>query len=310
MDQDTSKTPGKGSWRDRLGIGAGNREMPKLSGEFGRDGQNGTASSESTPRGPQIVTKTAPMAPRTPAAVQDKSSDRRAERRPPPGNQQQGDNQDLAMRLKAQREAAEKVAHQRVSQARGRGERGGSEKPRFSFAEEEVAQARRETTPARDRGDSQPSFANKLAAANQTVTAGQPGARSTGPSAGPTLQSSKSVDTKTAASPAATASAWRGETDFRTARLSLPVYAFKSADRFSAAIALSTHRPTRQTARVLVTRLYRRWVRAGIIGNFRDAMARKHSGAASTRIIQKEPGTTTINGAEPPALARRPTMTI
>lgn len=154
MDQDTSNTPAKGSWRDKLGIGGAKRDMPKISNEFrpNRNGQNGGEAAQGAPRSnPQIVTKTAPMAPRTPPAA----SQARPAPRPAPQQAQlqpaPAQNQDLAVRLKAQREAAEKLAQQRVSQARGRTDMPSSDKPRFSFAEEEVAQARRETPPpARD----------------------------------------------------------------------------------------------------------------------------------------------------------------
>src|SRR4051812_49088784 len=101
MDQDTSKTPGKGSWRDRLGIG-NKGDMPKISDEVKpqqRETQNG-AATETTQRGPQIVTKTAPMAPRAPAAAQARSADRPGQAKKQPqtqGTPRQGENQDLAV---------------------------------------------------------------------------------------------------------------------------------------------------------------------------------------------------------------------
>ncbi|CAN5369031.1 hypothetical protein BH10PSE7_BH10PSE7_27550 [soil metagenome] len=192
MDQDTSKTPGKGSWRDRLGVGGRDREMPKLANEFkpAREGKTNAAPNDNGQRTPQIVTKTAPMAPRAPSPPQARQAEKPAQKsQPVPGQQRQGDNQDLAVRLKAQREAAEKVAHQRVSQARGRPESSTGEKPRFSFAEEEVAQARRESTPRESSPREQPSFANKLAAANQSVT------KSAGPPSAPP-QSAKATPQK------------------------------------------------------------------------------------------------------------------
>lgn len=109
---------------------------------------------QATARGaPQPVTKPAPMAPRTPQA-----SGARPVTPIPQGAPGLGD------RLRAERQAAEKLADQRVAQARGRnGDRPvqppvnvtpaqkpapkAPEKPKFSFSPEELAKDKREQVP-------------------------------------------------------------------------------------------------------------------------------------------------------------------
>jgi len=132
MDQDNTK-PGpagaKGSWRDRLGI---SKELPKISDEF-KDPQQTAAPGDRRepdktaplPRPGVPVAKPAPMAPRANAA-------------------------ELGDRLRKQREAAERMAEQRVAEAKERalreqrpslppasGEAASSAapRPRFSFAD-------------------------------------------------------------------------------------------------------------------------------------------------------------------------------
>lgn len=168
MNQDNTK-PGpegmKGSWRDRLGI---SKELPKIAEEFKEAPQKPQASERddsekpaSPPRSGAPVAKPAPMAPR-------------------PGAAELGD------RLRQQREAAERMAEQRVAEAK---ERAVSEqrpqqplagqphkpaspaskysspqpaaRPRFTFAEEELRNARSEPAaprpePGRPRTVSQP----------------------------------------------------------------------------------------------------------------------------------------------------------
>src|SRR5262245_20607375 len=115
MDQDASNSPGKPSWREKLGLGSGAKAMPKISNEFKSARANLNAEpkarkseqtepvekAEKAERAkPQPVTKPAPMAPRP-----------QAHAKPQPANP-------LAERLKAQRQAAEKLAEQRILAAR------------------------------------------------------------------------------------------------------------------------------------------------------------------------------------------------
>jgi hypothetical protein len=168
MNQDNTK-PGpegmKGSWRDRLGI---SKELPKIAEEFKEAPQKPQASEADDsekpagqPRSGAAVAKPAPMAPRPSAA-------------------------ELGDRLRQQREAAERMAEQRVAEAK---ERAVSEqrpqqplagqpqrpagpvsrysspqptaRPRFTFAEEELRNARAEPSapraePGRPRTVGQP----------------------------------------------------------------------------------------------------------------------------------------------------------
>ena len=168
MDQDsTNGTSGdKPKWRDRLGIGA--KDMPKLSDEF-KSQPLATPSVNAEGRGPQPVTKLAPMAPRAhgqPNVVAHVG-----------GEAQRGaevQSEGLAEKLRAQRAAAEMLAVQRVSAARQRAEariaaepRPGIQKvpandsspkeatfsrPKFSFADDDQSAKRQEPSLAPDKG--------------------------------------------------------------------------------------------------------------------------------------------------------------
>ena len=132
MDQDNTKPgPGdvKGSWRDRLGI---SKELPKISDEFKSPQQTAAPGDrrEPAPDKPPLprpgtpVAKPAPMAPRSNTA-------------------------ELGDRLRKQREAAERMAEQRVAEAKERALReqrpslspageaasSASPRPRFTFAD-------------------------------------------------------------------------------------------------------------------------------------------------------------------------------
>lgn len=124
MDQDTSNSPGKARWRERLGMGNSGKEMPKISDEFK------PASAPAKPvqprvqpaatQGQQPVTRPAPMAPRTPAPMAPRAPSQaqaQPQQRPvaplPQGAAGLGD------RLRAERQAAERLAEHRVAQARG-----------------------------------------------------------------------------------------------------------------------------------------------------------------------------------------------
>src|SRR5688500_16113842 len=134
MDQDNTKPgPGdvKGSWRDRLGI---SKELPKISDEFKNPTQTSAPEDRREPapdKAPPLsrpgapVAKPAPMAPRSNAA-------------------------ELGDRLRKQREAAERMAEQRVAEAKeralreqrpslppasGEGASSATPRPRFTFAD-------------------------------------------------------------------------------------------------------------------------------------------------------------------------------
>lgn len=180
MDQDTSNSPGKARWRERLGMGSPGKELPKISDDF-KSGPQPARPATSPPkeaklpqaanRAPQPVTKPAPMAPRTPprgGAPTDAGA--RSVSPIPQGASGLGD------RLRAERQAAEKLAEQRVAQARGNSpdrplqppstqrltppasERA-PEKPKFSFSPEELAKDKREHGPSPEREF--PSFPSK-----------------------------------------------------------------------------------------------------------------------------------------------------
>ena len=163
MDQNASNGPSKGSWREKLGLGNGKKDMPKIADEFKptpAEPKPAPKAPGTAPRAPQPVTKLAPMAPRTPGArsmPQPKPVPAPAVTKPAMAVAQDG----LAERLKAQRQAAEKLAEQRVSMAREKAEARSADsarndqprpapvpmandKPKFTFAEEEIAAAKRE----------------------------------------------------------------------------------------------------------------------------------------------------------------------
>src|SRR5205823_3053338 len=129
--------------------------------------EEGSEKSEKAERPkPQPVARPAPMAPRA-----------------QPGPKQQArTGGPLADRLKAQRQAAEKLAEQRILAARSAAnEQKPADKPKFTFAEEELAQARREV-PAEPKRDQQPAFTTRL------LTTGAPkNPQASGPAVPPPL---------------------------------------------------------------------------------------------------------------------------
>ncbi len=175
MDQNSSNGSGRSNWREKLGIGSNAKELAKNSNEINvsrpvvkplpqaepRISIRPAAPPAGTaPRAPQAVTKTAPMAPRA-AARPASSSSQAASGARPTRPAAEGENP-LADKLRAQREAAERAAEQRIQLAREKaleGEtaspppsvRSGSQrltasadKPKFTFAEEELEHARDE----------------------------------------------------------------------------------------------------------------------------------------------------------------------
>ena len=164
MDENSGNTTDKRNWRERLGIGKGaaSPDMPKIADDFKVAGntaapadQRGPSvgSSASTPK-PGTARPAAPLAPRPtaapmaprpaarpatplPATTQAGSARPAAPRVPPMASDA------LANKLRDQREAAEKLAIQRVQAAKQRAEsvvQPGSNlgtKPKFSFADED-----------------------------------------------------------------------------------------------------------------------------------------------------------------------------
>lgn len=189
MDNSTTGGNDKRSWRERLGIGT--KELPKISDDFKTDKKPVEAEAQSAgsppppgvakvaPRAP--VTRPAPMAPRPAAKAADAATPVAANGAGPmakpiapgprpsspprpmqlgpasrpvsPPTSPPGPNPDtLANRLKAQREAAEKLAEQRIQAARQRAEASARNtaapqpvptlandagRPKFAFADDE-----------------------------------------------------------------------------------------------------------------------------------------------------------------------------
>ena len=147
MDQNSPKNHPDGlkaSWRNKLGI---TEKLPKIADEFHPSSGDAATSQEpreappiaaSQPRPGAPISRPAPMAPRAPAAT-------------PP--------MDFGERIRQQREAAERMAEQRVAEAKERAtqERNAAtpgflstapqnmQKPRFTFADEELKQAHQDT---------------------------------------------------------------------------------------------------------------------------------------------------------------------
>jgi hypothetical protein len=153
MDQNSTGGTDKRNWRERLGIGTKDsvvvaKDLPKVAGEF-----RGTIVPEApspvvtAPKAAAPALRPAPMAPRpapkpaAPAAATPVTSRPVA---PPVPRPAPASPDALANKLKAQRDAAEKLAEQRVNAARQRAEaaipaqaNGSAEKPKFTFADDE-----------------------------------------------------------------------------------------------------------------------------------------------------------------------------
>ena len=133
MDQNSSNGTDKRSWRERLGIGAG-KDMPRIAEEFAPPAAPAAAAA-------RPAVKPAPMAPRPGVKAA-----------PPRGSAaavpSAAAGEKLAEKLKAQREAQERLAEQRVQAARQRAEvkisdtNGSSGKPKFTFAGDEAEAAK------------------------------------------------------------------------------------------------------------------------------------------------------------------------
>jgi hypothetical protein len=157
MENNSTGGNDKRSWRDRLGIGT--KDLPRIAEEFKAAEptrivvapQPGEAKP--APRAAQVVVRPAPMAPRPAPKADVKIA-------------QPANNDALAERLKSQREAAEKLAEQRVQAARQKAELAANQRiqakeltkpqfetarPKFTFAEDDVAKNRPTELPALPR---------------------------------------------------------------------------------------------------------------------------------------------------------------
>ncbi len=146
MDQNSTGGSDKRNWRERLGIGTKDgaviaKDMPKVSDEF----KPTPAPMPVQPRVAPATARPAPMAPR-PAAARPAAAPGTARPAAQPAPRAPAVAPDvLANKLKAQRDAAERLADQRVAAAKQRAEssippatNGNAPKPKFTFADEEA----------------------------------------------------------------------------------------------------------------------------------------------------------------------------
>lgn len=156
MDQQSGDTADKRNWRERLGIGknANTSELPKLSDEFKGEGGVDTAQRVAAPRpaAAHAPVKAAPMAPRAPRAGSAPGGAPRAATPAPARGASPAAPRAapvapdaLASKLRDQREAAERLAQQRIQAAKARAEAAQQSsqpqaapagKPKFTFAED------------------------------------------------------------------------------------------------------------------------------------------------------------------------------
>ncbi len=146
MDQNSTGGTDKRNWRERLGIGTkdsvivAGKDMPKVAGDFKPTSEPEVVQTKAAPA-PGV--RPAPMAPRpaakpAPAPGSARPAAQATAPRPPVVSPDA-----LANKLKAQRDAAEKLAEQRVAAAKQRAEAAvspaanGAEKPKFTFADDE-----------------------------------------------------------------------------------------------------------------------------------------------------------------------------
>jgi hypothetical protein len=182
MDQNSTGGTDKRNWRERLGIGtkesvvAAGKDMPKVSGEFKTVAEPQAAPAKAAPA---AAVRPAPMAPRpaaksAPAPGSARPAAQPAAPRPPVVSPDA-----LANKLKSQRDAAEKLAEQRVAAAKQRAEASispapnGVEKPKFTFADDEPKSVARPAAAARSAaqvqrtapptGQPQPNYSNQIA---------------------------------------------------------------------------------------------------------------------------------------------------
>jgi SPOR domain len=153
MDQNSTGGTDKRNWRERLGIGTkdnvvASKDLPKVAGEFrGTIVPQAPSAVVSAPKTVAAAVRPAPMAPRPaprPAAATTVVPVQPRPAAPPVPRAAPTSPDALANKLKAQRDAAEKLAEQRVAAAKQRAEaampsqvNGGGEKPKFTFADDE-----------------------------------------------------------------------------------------------------------------------------------------------------------------------------
>lgn len=157
MDQ-SSNDAEKRNWRERLGIGA--KEMPKIADEFAKPAEPVLVTPKAK-GDPVVVAKPAPMAPRVaakpvttaPIAPRQPSLAPAASPKAPSIANTSPDV--LAEKLRHQREAAEKLAEQRVHNAKDRPE---AQRPLTTQAAPPAAQPQAAPAPRPTVGGSKPKF--------------------------------------------------------------------------------------------------------------------------------------------------------
>ena len=193
MDQNSTGGTDKRNWRERLGIGTKDsaviaKDLPKVAGEFkGTIIPDAPTPNISSPKTAPAVVRPAPMAPR-PAAKPVAAAPAPVAARPiaPAVPRPAPTSPDaLANKLKSQRDAAEKLAVQRVAAAKQRAEaampaqvNGGGEKPKFSFADDDsksVAPVQNQNRPAPQvqRPATQNGYTNQIAPPRPQLGGGQ-----------------------------------------------------------------------------------------------------------------------------------------
>jgi SPOR domain len=159
MDQNSDGNTDKRNWRERLGIGTKDvpaKDMPRIAEDFkpAQVAAKPAAAPASVgvrpaPMAPRVATRVVAPAPSAPIVAAAPRPPVVAQPRPPALAPDA-----LANKLKSQRDAAEKLAEQRVLAARQRAEAAlvsppqmpGAAKPKFSFADEENKAAKTAAT--------------------------------------------------------------------------------------------------------------------------------------------------------------------
>ena len=165
MDQNSTGGSDKRNWRERLGIGTkesvivAGKDMPKVSGDF-----KPVSEPEAVPSrvAPADAVRPAPMAPRPAARPAPAPGSARPAAQPAAARPSVISPDALANKLRSQRDAAEKLAEQRVAAAKQRAEAAispaanGAEKPKFTFADDEPKTSARPAAAAQAAGRSAP----------------------------------------------------------------------------------------------------------------------------------------------------------
>ncbi len=175
MDDNSGNSSDKRNWRERLGIGKTTlaADMPKLASDFKPVAVEFSISDKpgNVKPAPHAPAKSAPMAPRAnpkpivKAAAAAAPSSSPAPVRPIPPRTPPLATDALANKLKDQRDAAERLALQRVQAAKNKAEAtlsagGATAKPKFSFADDAASAAISTTATSPARPATQPSYAS------------------------------------------------------------------------------------------------------------------------------------------------------